>query len=654
MVVSTRPGRAAPPAPSRRIFTLAGTRRGTIPQLPAIDGMRGIAVLLVIAYHLGWKSFPGGFLGVEVFFVVSGYLITSLIVAELRDNRYLDIGGFWARRLRRLLPALFLLLGFLAIATPIVASDGVNRLRSDMPWSLLYLANWWQIFAERSYFEASAAPDLLQHLWSLAIEEQFYLLWPPVVAALYVRLPRARWMLPVVSSVGAALSVVAMITMFSPDRDPSRVYYGTDTRASALLIGATLAFVWNADVSKRVINLPPRLVDAAGVLAAVVLALAVTRYNGFDPPVYEGGFLLVSAATVLLIVAGSTTGSVMGAALSLRFLRAIGERSYGLYLWHWPIFQLTRPGADVPIDGWRLTAVRLVLVAIAAEVSWRLVERPLRRPRTSGRGLAARRYRRAELVLAVAMPMLVVPYLVGGRPPVDILESVASPGSGLGSQPTGGDPESATTEPPVSAAPTTVTPDTAPDPAAPTVPIDPVGSTTVVPAPPSTDPGLDPAGVPTVPGADVLIVGDSVVVGAASALVEQLPGADIDAVVGRQLRDAADLVRQLRDAGRLRPVVVVHLGNNGSATGDQLDRLMQELSSAERVVFVTANAPRPWRDTVNDRFNDLAGKYDNVRVVDWNAVVSSESGLVGDDGVHLPPAGARRLAEVLTSTVNQR
>ncbi|HEX7095032.1 MAG TPA: acyltransferase family protein [Acidimicrobiales bacterium] len=650
MAVSTRPQRAAAPTPSRRFFTLAGTRRGTIPHLPALDGMRGIAVLLVIAYHLGWRSFPGGFLGVEVFFVVSGYLITSLIVVELQDKGYLDIGGFWARRLRRLLPALFLLLGFLALVTPVLAPDGVNRLRSDLPWSLLYLANWWQIFAERSYFEATAAPDLLQHLWSLAIEEQFYVVWPPVVAALHTRLWRRRWLLPVVSAAGALASIVAMLTMFDADRDPSRVYYGTDTRASALLIGATLAFVWHADISRRIVNPPPVLVDAAAVLAAVALGLAVVRYNGFDPQVYEGGFVVVSAATALLIVGGCTPGAVTQHLLSVRALRAVGERSYGLYLWHWPIVQLTRPDMDVPFDGWQLTTLRVVLMVIAAEASWRLVERPLRRPRTSGRGLAARRYRRAELALAIALPLLLVPYLVHGRPPANVLESAASPSTGLPSQPSGEEsaaPPDVTSEPPTASVPDT-TPSSVVAVTTTVVVTEPPPTTTEAPSPGS----LGSASSTPWQGTDVLVIGDSVMVGATPAMIERLPGIAIDAVIGRQLRDADEIASQLRDAGRLRPVVVVHLGNNGSATEGQLDRLMEALTGVQRVIVVTANAPRPWRDTVNDRFHDLATRYDNVRVLDWNAVVEGEDGLVGDDGVHLTPTGARRLADLVASAVN--
>jgi peptidoglycan/LPS O-acetylase OafA/YrhL len=621
VAVTTRPQQRTRTVTSRRLFPLDMTRRGTIPQLPALDGLRGVAVLLVILYHLEWRSVPGGFLGVEVFFVVSGYLITSLISAELHDHGYLDIAGFWARRLRRLLPALFLLLGALALVTPIVASDGVSRLRSDLPASLLYLANWWQVVADRSYFEAAIAPDLLRHLWSLAIEEQFYLVWPPVVAVLFTRFPGRRWVLPAIAAGGAAASVLAMFLLFDPDRDPSRVYYGTDTRASALLIGATLAFVWQPDVTKRVVNPPPIFVDAIGAFAGLALVLAATRYNEFDPAVYRGGFLLVAASTALVIVAGTTARTLTSGVLSHRVLRAIGERSYGLYLWHWPIFQLTRPGIDVSLEGWRLTALRLGLLALAAEASWRLVELPLRRPRMSVRGRAAQRYRRAELTLAIALPLLCVPYLLRG----------SSTGSAL-------------------------------DISAPPAPVPTVSTSTVAAggptvttgvAPTTSAPALVPVSTAAPPdGSNVLVVGDSVIVGATPALQGHLPDIDIDAEVGRQLRDAADIVADLRSAGRMRPVVVVDLGNNGSATPDQLDRLMGSLGGVERVVFVTANAPRPWRDAVNERFTDLAATHPQVRLIDWRAVTEDEDGLVGSDGVHLTPAGAQRLAVLVATAVN--
>jgi peptidoglycan/LPS O-acetylase OafA/YrhL len=521
-------------------------------------------------------------------------------------------------------------------------------MRSDLPASLLYLANWWQVFGNRSYFEAASAPDLLQHLWSLAIEEQFYLIWPPVLAALYTRLWRRRWLLPLIAAGGAAASALAMFALFDPDRDPSRVYFGTDTRASALLIGAS--WLRSARRLEAPRNPPPIIVDGAA-FAGLALALAVTRYHGFDPPVYQGGFLLVSCATALLIVAGTTSRTLSGALLSRRLLRSVGERSYGLYLWHWPIIQLTRPGSDVDLEGWKLTALRLGLLAIAAEASWRLVERPLRRPRISARGQAARRYRRAELTLAIALPLLLVPYLLRGGSAGSALDTTASPVP-IGTTPVVDTTVDGSTVAPTSAPPasvpvtadpaTEITTATTPVDVAPTTVAD---TTTVAPLTPATD-----ATAPT--GDDVLVIGDSVMVGASPALQQRLPAVDVDAEVGRQLRDAADIIAELHRAGRLRPVVVVHLGNNGSATPEQLDHLMNELAGVERVILVTANAPRPWRDAVNDRFGNLVADHPSVQVLDWLAVVDHEDGLIGSDGVHLTPTGAQRLAELVARVVS--
>jgi hypothetical protein len=261
----------------------------------------------------------------------------------------------------------------------------------------------------------------------------------------------------------------------------------------------------------------------------------------------------------------------------------------------------------------------------------------LRRPRTSGRGVGAQRYKRAELVLAVVIPLMVIPYLVSGSTPTNPLDSIASPSSGVSVEPE--------TVPSTTAAPPTdsvVTP-----PAGEQEPGKTVSSVVTSAAPPipttTVPPGAD--------GGNVLVVGDSVMLGASPAMQRRLPAIDIDAVVGRQLRDAADLMADLRSAGRMRPVVVLQLGNNGSATGGQLDEMMGELTAAERVVVITANAPREWTDTVNDRFRNLPSKHPNVQLLDWSAVVDGEDGLVGNDGVHLTALGAQRLSELVATAV---
>ncbi|HEV8298909.1 MAG TPA: acyltransferase family protein [Acidimicrobiales bacterium] len=633
------------------------TPRGIIPQIPALDGLRGIAVLLVIAYHLGATSLPGGFLGVDVFFVVSGYLITSLLLAELRDKGYVDLVDFWARRARRLLPALLVLLAAIAAIVPFIAPDAAARVQGGLPPSLFYVNNWWQIFGHHSYFETTGRPDLLQHLWSLAIEEQFYLLWPPVLALLWTRLWRRRWLVAWLTAGATAASVLLMLQLFDPNRDPSRVYYGTDTRVSAILLGATFAFAWPPDIARRVLNPPPVVLDAAGFVGAVLVGYAALHRNGFDPAIYRGGFFFVALGTGLMVVAGSATGTVFSRVLSQSVLRRVGERSYGLYLWHWPIIQLTRPGVDVPLHGTALLLTRVALIAGAAEASWRVVEHPLRRPRSTGRGPIAVRYRRAELVLVIALPALAVPYLADARVGPRTIETTASPAWSSTTVANASSNVATTTTETAATRPTTrSTPPGAATTAA--VAADPISTTppesvptTAAPAATSGAIGTASAPAPASRGNDVLFLGDSVMLGAKPALLRHFPAGAVDAVVGRQLRDCADLIRTMRTAGQLRGTVVLHLGTNGSATPDQLDEILGLLQDVPRVIMLNTTAPRPWRDAVNDRLEELPSRFANVRLIDWRSVTREEHGLLVEDGIHLTPVGAERYSALLDAAL---
>jgi peptidoglycan/LPS O-acetylase OafA/YrhL len=359
---------------------------------PALDGLRACAVLAVIAYHDGFGWARGGFLGVDTFFVLSGFLITSLLIAEWDATGRAGLGGFWARRARRLLPALLLLLLVVALyAAVIVPKNELRQLRGDGLASLFYVANWRFIFAGQSYFETVEFPSPLRHLWSLAIEEQFYLLWPLVVTGVLVVARRTIRFLTWLCVVGIAVSAGLMWFAYSWE-DPSRAYYGTDTRAHTVLVGCALALIlhqWSSRSAKSLAAL-----RSAGVLAALGCLLAWHTTSDHASGYYHGGSLLF-AVTIAVLIASvvQEDRNLVAAVLSVRPLRWIGKISYGLYLWHWPVQVFMTP-LRTGTDGDTLQLLRLGTTFAFATLSYYLVEQPIRR--------GALRGLRAQLAALVA------------------------------------------------------------------------------------------------------------------------------------------------------------------------------------------------------------------------------------------------------------
>src|ERR687897_840869 len=386
----------------RGVGATPGTPDVRLPYSPGLDGLRALAVIAVLLYHADLAWIPGGFLGVEVFFVISGYLITALLLAEWRQRGRIDLKTFWLRRARRLLPALYVLL-VVTLAFAVVFLPGeVAGLRGDVLAAFGYVTNWYLIFGQESYFEAVGRPSLLQHLWSLAVEEQFYLIWPPILAlGLWIGATRLRPRRVLrVALFGAVASAVAMALLYTPRVDPSRIYYGTDTRATGLLCGAALALLWSPGEKNRPLEArhrrlklagrgrfrrrwgwtAPLLLDVLGFAALGGLVWFCLYLGELQPFLYMGGFALVGLATTATIMAVVHPHTLIGARLLGSVpLRWIGVRSYGIYLWHWPVFMVTRPELDVPFDGLPLIALHLGLTLVLADLSYRFVERPIRR-----------------------------------------------------------------------------------------------------------------------------------------------------------------------------------------------------------------------------------------------------------------------------------
>ena len=381
---------------------------------PALDGLRGVAVVAVLLYHGGVSAAGGGFLGVDVFFALSGFLITSLLLAERASTGRIDLRAFWGRRARRLLPALLVVLVFVAVYAAVLARAGeLDRIRQDGLSTLLYLANWRMVFGGESYFESFGAPSPLRHTWSLGIEEQWYLVWPLVVALVLAWWRGAgRRALGVLCAVLAGVSAVLMAVLASGAVDPSRAYYGTDARAQGLLLGALLAVVLSArgDAGGR----SARWVDALGLVGLVVVAAMVVGVDDSDLWMYRGGFALAAGCSCLVAAAAVQPSGVVRSVLSFRPLCAIGLVSYGLYLWHWPVYVVLSP-SRTGLSGSSLLALRLAVTTGAAIASYVVVERPIR----AGR-LRVPRPAFAVPAMAVGVAVVVVAATVAPPPPAPI------------------------------------------------------------------------------------------------------------------------------------------------------------------------------------------------------------------------------------------
>jgi peptidoglycan/LPS O-acetylase OafA/YrhL len=351
--------------------------------MPGLDGLRAVAVLAVIAYHLNLGWAPGGLLGVGVFFTLSGYLITDLLLGQRAATGSLKLGEFWLRRARRLLPALFLMIAVVVALVALLDPSRLPALRGDVLAATFYVSNWWNIIRDASYFARFGPPPPLEHLWSLAVEEQFYLIWPWLLW-LGLRLTRKRpglagLTLTGLTLAGAVASAIAMWLIYQPGVDPTRVYEGTDTRACGLLLGAALAMVWP---SRRLdLDLARRwrfLLDCVGVAGLVVIALLIWRTSEYSPSLYHGGIVLLSLGTAATVAALAHPASLLGVALGWAPLRWLGVRSYGIYLWHWPIIVLTAPSLQDRAN-LSLQVLQVAATIAVAALSWRFVEEPIRR-----------------------------------------------------------------------------------------------------------------------------------------------------------------------------------------------------------------------------------------------------------------------------------
>jgi len=620
--------------------------------IPALDGLRAVAVMAVLFYHGNVRWMPGGFLGVDVFFVISGYLITSLLLSDWREHHRIRFGNFYLRRARRLLPALFVMLAVVSLYSLLFLPDMVAELRGQVVAAVFYVENWWLIFHKVSYFVAAGRPSLLRHVWSLAVEEQFYLLWPLILSFLLARFGRRRQQLLFVVLGGALASTVLMALLYEPFTDPSRVYFGTDTRASTMLIGAALAIVWSPwRLTRDTGRKAPLVLDVMAVVGALGVAWFFLNAGELDNWMYRGGFLVLALFSALLIAATvHPSARLTPAVFGLRPFLWVGIRSYGIYLWHWPIFMVTRPHADIPLTGIPLLVLRIALTFGAAALSYRYVEEPIRHGalgrwwHTFQRATGDRR-RRLRTTFAVAGGAVVVGTLIiaaglagaepAGRPAgLPAVSSIVFRPNGTATVA----PSSTAT----SAAPNGST--------APTSSSRPTGSgSTSTAGQTTTAPPTTTSTLPPVVPARVTAIGDSVMLGAAETMKNTIGDTRLwfDAAESRQFSAGVDTIQALRDEGQLGDEVVVQLGTNGSINPDDFDRMMGALKGVKKIVIVNAKVPRVWEDQVNEVLADGVKRYKNAVLVDWHAYASDHPEFFWDDQIHLRPEGAQAYAQLI-------
>lgn len=561
-----------------------------IQYIPAIDGLRAIAVLAVLFYHLGFQWIPGGFLGVDLFFVISGYVITRLLLDSIAESGGLDLKKFYLARLRRLMPALFFMLISTAIAVGIWAPDTIKRFITDAPYAISGTMNWWLVAHHQDYFESIGRPPLLQHTWSLAVELQFYLLWP-LILLLVVRF-FGKKLIPLFALVIAATSgIVLLLVSLSLDAASaskvSHVYFGTDTHSIGLFLGSALAVSWipqnfKTEVSRRAQD----FIDGIGVIGFLGILAAFLLIDETKPTLYKIAFPLAGFCGAAILTSVVHPASRFAPILQNKVLLWIGERSYAIYLWHWVIFQVTRPHQDLAGHSWALYSLRILIVLALADISLRFIELPIRRGLVTY-WLKGLKYRTDEQRSKETRRVLIAVTIITGLIATISIRAVII----------GNDHKKE-----MLAA---------------------IETSTAL----SAD---APHGI--------WLTGDSVILGIRNSLGQSHELGLINARVGRQ---APELIHEIEHDKAEAPdgPVVFNLGNNNALQEEEVVAIFELLKDQPQLIIVNTAVPRPWKEANNALIARVAARYANASVIDWASISEGHPEYFAPDGVHLVPAG---------------
>ncbi len=559
--------------------------------IPAIDGLRALAVFAVVLYHLGISWIPGGFLGVDLFFVISGYVITRLILDSIESANGLDIKEFYAARIRRLLPGLVVLIIVTSIFTALFAPDAIRRFISDVPFVLTGTNNWQLVALNQDYFQAIGRPPLLQHTWSLAVEFQFYLIWPIILVFVWRRFGKRvvrRAALAIATFSGTALFLFSLQADNATAGRISHIYFGTDTHSLGLFLGSALAVSWiPKNLTRNISQRAQDFIDGIGVFGFIGLLCIFLFIDQSNATLYQIAFPLAGLFGCATIVSVVHPASRFSPLLSNRVFLWIGQRSYGIYLWHWVVFQITRPGVDLTGSLPALNVARVLIVLALADISLRAIEIPIRKGVVQNwfRGMKYRTktmQKRQRIFVASVTAFTVAitgssvalawqrdqSIIVEVKPELELPDTVFS--------------ENKT--------------------------------------------GL-------------WVTGDSVILGIRNKLAMQSEIALINARVGRQIPELIKAVEE--DKPKVgSSSVVLNVGNNNSVSREDMVKLMELLKDQPKVVVVNTSVPRTWREGNNKIISEVVAGYPNAVLVDWASTAENHPEFFAPDGVHLIEAGS--------------
>ena len=582
-------------------------------RLLGLEIVRSIAILTVLFYHLNLSGFfNAGFLGVDIFFNLSGFLITCLLLKEYEKSGQIQLGTFYLRRFKRLFPAAAAMILTCLIFSPIFMPQAFLGLYKDTPAALLYYSNWWQIYSKQQYFERFDSPPLLQHLWSLAVEEQFYILWPIALITLLKFMPirKVGWvafLLAVCSTVWMAYLDVIRID----GEDSSRAYLGSDSHSMGLFLGSALACFWNPwqERSPQLVAWVDKFRMPLGSLAFTALIVLVTTWNEGLSILFHGGFFLAGLITLVLIVfltdlKINSWGLTLLGQVVARCITWIGTRSYAIYLWHWPVFVAFKVQPDM---SWQTIFLSLAVTFIVSECSYRIIEQP---------------FKSFSLKAAISTPSFAVLSLLTclcmgiswlAFKPLEIIEKAQlvqqsynasiSVTSSNYIESFSATESSSTTEKSVESSQST---------------------------------------------RNMVLVGDSVLLGAKDYLLRNFSKVTVDAEVGRQANQGLQVIKKIRDLQKDIDFAVIHLGTNGYIVESQYVSLLKELSDLKTVVVFNVYANRRWTQPNNELIDRVTPLFPNVRLVNWNAMGQANPNFFVKDGIHLTSDGILAMAQQIS------